>query len=93
MYCRVGKDEQLVAQPLIELRDLKKVYPVPGGEVVALGGVSLKIEKGEIKIARAGVRFQKRGEVGFSHMHPSGYSLPGGMGGLRGKMSLRDPVK
>ena len=37
-----------MAQPLIELRDLKKVYPVPGGEVVALGGVSLKIEKGEI---------------------------------------------
>ena len=33
---------------MIELRDLKKVYPVPGGEVVALGGVSLKIEKGEI---------------------------------------------
>ena len=48
MYCRVGKDEQIVAQPLIELRDLKKVYPVPGGEVVALGGVSLKIDKGEI---------------------------------------------
>ena len=44
----MGKDEQIVAQPLIELRDLKKVYPVPGGEVVALGGVSLKIEKGEI---------------------------------------------
>ena len=37
-----------MAQPLIELRDLKKVYAVPGGEVVALGGVSLKIEKGEI---------------------------------------------
>ena len=37
-----------MAQPLIELRDLKKVYPVPGGEVVALGGVSLKIDKGEI---------------------------------------------
>ena len=43
-----GKDGLEVAQPLIELRDLKKVYPVPGGEVVALGGVSLKIEKGEI---------------------------------------------
>ena len=37
-----------MAQPLIELRNLKKVYSVPGGEVVALGGVSLKIEKGEI---------------------------------------------
>ena len=37
-----------MAEPLIELRNLKKVYPVPGGEVVALGGVSLKIERGEI---------------------------------------------
>ncbi len=39
---------QGTAHPQIELRNLKKVYPVPGGEVVALGGVSLKIEKGEI---------------------------------------------
>ena len=35
-------------QPLIEIRNLKKVYQVPGGEVVALDGISLRIEKGEI---------------------------------------------
>ena len=34
--------------PLIEIRDLKKVYAVPGGEVVALDGISLSIEKGQI---------------------------------------------
>ena len=32
----------------IELRNLRKVYPVPGGEVVALDGINLKIEKGQI---------------------------------------------
>ena len=34
--------------PLIEVRDLRKVYSVPGGEVVALDGINLTIEKGEI---------------------------------------------
>ncbi len=37
-----------MSEPLIELRNLKKVYAVPGGEVVALDGVSLKILRGEI---------------------------------------------
>ena len=35
-------------KPLIEIRNLKKVYQVPGGEVVALDGINLSIEKGEI---------------------------------------------
>ena len=39
---------RLSLQPLIEIRNLKKVYQVPGGEVVALDGISLRIEKGEI---------------------------------------------
>ena len=34
--------------PQIELRNLRKVYPVPGGEVVALDGIDLSINKGEI---------------------------------------------
>lgn len=34
--------------PLIEIKGLKKVYAVPGGEVVALDGISLSIEKGQI---------------------------------------------
>ena len=34
--------------PQIELKNLRKVYPVPGGEVVALDGINLKIEKGQI---------------------------------------------
>ncbi len=40
--------EQTSDCPIIELKNLKKVYPVPGGEVVALNGVSLSIEKGQI---------------------------------------------
>ena len=36
------------AAPLIEIRGLKKVYPVPGGEVVALNGINLTIERGQI---------------------------------------------
>ena len=36
------------ASPLIEIRNLRKVYPVPGGEVVALDGINLSIEKGQI---------------------------------------------
>ena len=34
--------------PLIEIRGLKKVYPVPGGEVVALNGINLSIHRGQI---------------------------------------------
>ena len=45
--------------------------------------------QGEVKIPRLGVVFQKRGEVGFSHFDHLSNSLPGGQGGLRGKMSLR----
>lgn len=36
------------ALPLIQVRGLRKVYPVPGGEVVALDGIDLTIEKGQI---------------------------------------------
>ena len=35
-------------RPLIEIRNLKKVYQVPGGEVVALDGINLSIERGQI---------------------------------------------
>lgn len=35
-------------QPQIELQNVKKVYPVTGGEVVALDNISLKINKGDI---------------------------------------------
>ena len=34
--------------PIIELKNLRKVYQVPGGEVVALNGINLSIEKGQI---------------------------------------------
>ena len=34
--------------PLIEVRGLRKVYAVPGGEVVALDGIDLSIERGTI---------------------------------------------
>ena len=36
------------AHSLIEIRNLRKVYQVPGGEVVALDGINLNIEKGQI---------------------------------------------
>lgn len=36
------------AAPLIEIINLKKVYQVPGGEVVALNNINLTIGKGEI---------------------------------------------
>ena len=36
------------AAPLIEVKGLRKVYQVPGGEVVALDGIDLSIEKGSI---------------------------------------------
>ena len=34
--------------PLIKVRGLRKVYQVPGGEVVALDGIDLTIERGQI---------------------------------------------
>mgnify|MGYP003295529270 CR=1 FL=1 len=35
-------------QPIIQIKDLKKVYQVPGGEVVALNGINLSIDRGQI---------------------------------------------
>ena len=35
-------------EPLIEVRGLRKVYSVPGGEVVALDGIDLSIGRGQI---------------------------------------------
>ena len=45
--------QQTLKQPVqppmqIELQNVKKVYPVTGGEVVALDNISLKIRKGDI---------------------------------------------
>ncbi len=34
--------------PIIQIKDLKKVYQVPGGEVVALNGINLSIDRGQI---------------------------------------------
>ena len=34
--------------PLIEVKNLRKVYQVPGGEVVALDGIDLSINRGQI---------------------------------------------
>jgi len=34
--------------PLIEIKNLRKVYQVPGGDVVALDGINLSIDRGEI---------------------------------------------
>jgi len=36
------------APPQIEIRHLRKVYPVPEGDVVALNDISLRIDKGDI---------------------------------------------
>ena len=38
----------LEERPLIQIKGLKKVYQVPGGEVVALNGIDLTVRKGEI---------------------------------------------
>ena len=35
-------------RPLIEIKNLRKVYQTPGGEVVALDGINLSIERGQI---------------------------------------------
>jgi putative ABC transport system ATP-binding protein len=37
-----------VAVPLIEIRDLKKVYALDGVEIQALGGIDLRVEEGEL---------------------------------------------
>ena len=34
--------------PLIEIKDLRKVFDTPAGKVVALDGINLSIDKGEI---------------------------------------------
>lgn len=38
----------MIEQPLIQIRELSKVYSTPEGEVVALDQVSLDVQKGEI---------------------------------------------
>ena len=38
----------MIEQPLIQIRELSKVYSTPEGEVVALDRVSLDVQKGEI---------------------------------------------
>ena len=35
-------------RPLIEIKNLRKVYQTPGGEVTALDGINLRIERGQI---------------------------------------------
>ncbi|NLG25967.1 MAG: ATP-binding cassette domain-containing protein [Clostridiales bacterium] len=35
-------------RPLIDIRDVRKVYGVQGGEVVALNGITLQIQRGDI---------------------------------------------
>jgi len=35
------------SSPVIELKDVRKIYPLPSGDVVALNGISLTINKGE----------------------------------------------
>ncbi len=37
-----------IAKPLIEVRSVKKVYPIPDGEVVALNNINLTISQGDI---------------------------------------------
>ena len=44
----VEKTLQEQSPYLIELQDVRKVYPVQGGEVVALNDINLKIRRGEI---------------------------------------------
>ena len=41
-------EEAPVETPLIEIKNLRKVYQVPGGEVVALDGIDLAISRGQI---------------------------------------------
>ena len=42
------KDTPTNFMPQIEIRNLRKVYPIPDGEVVALDNISLTIERGDI---------------------------------------------
>lgn len=47
----IKKKEEISQQPsgpIIELQGLKKIYQVPGGEVTALNGIDLSIQRGEI---------------------------------------------
>ncbi|MCL1854891.1 MAG: ATP-binding cassette domain-containing protein [Clostridia bacterium] len=44
----IDPDAAEAKPPQIEIRALKKVYPVPGGELVALCNVNLTIQKGDI---------------------------------------------
>ncbi len=43
-----GAVQEQASPFLIELQDVRKVYPVQGGEVVALNDINLKIRRGEI---------------------------------------------
>ncbi|MCT8336722.1 ABC transporter ATP-binding protein [Methanoculleus sp. Afa-1] len=36
-----------MSSPVIELDDVKKIYPLPSGDVTALRGISLRIDEGE----------------------------------------------
>ena len=45
----IPAEEMLTEEkPLIEVKNLRKVYQVPGGEVVALDGIDLTINRGQI---------------------------------------------
>ena len=41
-------EEEAPCKPLIRVKGLRKVYQVPGGEVVALDGIDLSIARGQI---------------------------------------------
>ena len=41
-------DKSAAPRPLIEIQGLKKQFPVPGGEVIALDGIDLTIGEGQI---------------------------------------------
>ncbi|HNW86311.1 MAG TPA: ATP-binding cassette domain-containing protein [Candidatus Limiplasma sp.] len=44
----VGSLSQEASRPQIEIRNLRKVYPIPEGELVALDSISLTVDKGDI---------------------------------------------
>ena len=49
LYAVNTKEEHVLPQqPLIQIRDLSKIYSTPEGEVVALDHVDLNVHKGEI---------------------------------------------
>jgi putative ABC transport system ATP-binding protein len=43
----IGDVKRMTNQPLIELRDVTKIYPLKSGDVVALDRVSLSIQEGD----------------------------------------------